>query len=111
MLKLVESSTYRNDTELKSEIRKGSENCKTCQVYKKPTLTPTVALPLATEFNECVAMNLKQFGNGVWLLHLIDHATRFSASVAIKSKKSEVIIEQIYDMDKYFWLFSKIPFR
>ena len=96
MLKLIQSSSFCNDEDLKTEILRVSENCKTCLVYKKPASVPTVALPLATEFNECEAMDLKHYKNDIWLLHLIDHATRFSASSVIKSKKSDVIIEQIY---------------
>ena len=36
-----------------------SENCKTCRQLKRPANRPVVGLPLATEFNELVALDLK----------------------------------------------------
>ena len=41
-------------------------------------------------------MNLKQFAPGIWFLHLIDHATRFSASAVVTSKKREDILRGIF---------------
>ena len=55
---------------------------------------PVVGLPLATEFNEVVAINLKQCEGG-WISHLVDHVSRYSAAALIKSKRKEVIIEHI----------------
>ena len=54
-----------------------------------------VGLSLAHDFNETVAMDLKQFKN-VYILHLIDHATRFSVGAIIRSKHKEVIINKIF---------------
>ena len=79
---------------LKEEIRKVSQNCETCRVYKKPPPRPVVGLPLASKFQECVAMDLKFYNKHI-LLHLIDHATRLSASSVLASKKTEKIIESI----------------
>ena len=61
-----------------------------------PPPRPVVGMPLAREFNECVAMDLQQYSNGIWLLHLIDCATRFSASSVIRSKVSEVVMKHIF---------------
>ena len=33
-----------------------------------------------------------------WLLQLVDHATRYSALVATKSKKKEIILEQLFNV-------------
>ena len=85
----------KDDPELCSEIEKVSINCKVCQEYRRPPPRPVVGLPMATVFNECVAMDLKWFGN-VQLLHLIDHATRLSACAIIRSKKKEVVIKEIF---------------
>ena len=40
-------------------------------------------------------MDLKQCEGG-WILHLIDHVSRYSAAALIKSKRKEVIIEHIF---------------
>ena len=43
-------------------------------------------------------MDLKQwsYGGKIWLLHIVDHLTRFSASCVIRTKKKEVVIESIF---------------
>ena len=51
-------------------------------------------LPIAIEFNEVVAMDLKVIEHKL-VLHLIDHVTRFSAAAVVKSKKKEEIIQHL----------------
>ena len=46
---------------------------------------------------EVVAMDLKVIENKL-ILHLIDHVTRFSAAVVVKSKKEEEIIQYLFTM-------------
>ena len=53
---------------------------------------------MATEFNEVVAMDLKIWRPGVYLLHLIDMATRFSLASVIYNKRPETIINQVMMM-------------
>ena len=62
---------------------------------------PVVGFPLAKTFNETMAIDLK---NGpmikkIWLLHMIDHATRYSVSF-ITSKKKELIMKKIFQ----YWI-------
>ena len=50
---------------------------------------PVVSLPLATEFNQCVVIDLKEWVcKKVWLLYLIDAATRFTLASVIRSNVS-----------------------
>ena len=70
------------------------ERCNICQKYKKPPLKPIVCVPLSTEFNESIAMDLKML-DGSFILHIIDHATRYSAACYIPTKKREVIISAV----------------
>ena len=57
------------------------EITKECEVYlkyqKKKQIRPVVGFPLATEFNEYVAMDLKQWSyqNKICLIHIVDHLT------------------------------------
>ena len=53
-----------------------------------------VFIPLAKEFNESIAMDLKNL-NEKLILHPIDYATRFSAACAIPSKRRDVIISAV----------------
>ena len=80
--------------ELQSLIKKFSDKCQICQVYRKASPRPVVGLPMATTFQECVAMDLK-FYNGNILLYLVNHATRLSPSMIIKSKEPKDIIHNI----------------
>ena len=71
---------------------------KSCEIYmryKRPSSKPAVGFSLAHDFNETVAMDLKQF-KCVYNLHMVDHATRYSAAAIISSKQKEVIIYKIF---------------
>ena len=73
-----------------------SKNCETCLKFRKTPARPVVGLPLATEFNGVVVMDLKEKVKGkVWYLHLIDAATRFSVSNVIYNKKPATVIDKI----------------
>ena len=54
-----------------------------------------VGFPQAKKFNETVALDLKFF-EGKILLHLIDHQTRVSSVVVVRSKETEEIIDGIF---------------
>lgn len=42
-----------------------TENCELCKQYKKTPARPVVSLPLATDFNEVVATDLKEWKSNV----------------------------------------------
>ena len=96
LLNLLKSSKppWNEDLELFTKITEISKNCDICKKYKKFHLTPAVSLPMATSFNQCLAMDLK-FYNTKILLHLIDYATRFSSSKVIPSKHPKHVIKCI----------------
>ena len=74
------------------------QNCDVCQKYRPPPLKPVVSLPLAESFNQVVCLDLKEFQHNVWILHMIDATTRYSAARLVKTKKKEEIISKIFDM-------------
>ena len=84
LLKLIESAgePWATDDELRKELISVSESCKTCKAYQKPMHRPSVGMPMANNFLETVAMDLK-FYKGKILLHMIDHATRLSSCALI----------------------------
>ena len=84
-----------NQSEIIKAIKKVSKKCKICLEFKRPPPRPVVALPLANQFGQVVAMDLKQFGK-VHLLHMIDVATRFSAGAVITSKQPDLIVKKIF---------------
>ena len=86
---------WSENQELKQELKNVTDNCQTCKIYKKAPPRPVVALPMAMEFQEVVAMDLKEY-DGKLILHLIDLCTRLSAGVFIPNKNKETIIEHIF---------------
>ena len=72
-----------------------TDNCEVCKRFKKTPARPVVSLPLATEFNEVVAIDLKEWKPNVYFLHLVDVATRFSLAALVRKKTPEVITEKI----------------
>ena len=67
-------------------VDKVTENCEICKRYKKAPARPVVSLPLASEFNEVVAIDLKEWKPNVYFLHMIDLATRFSLASVVRRK-------------------------
>ena len=57
----------------------------------------TSTFSLAKEFNESIAMDIKYHSSKL-VLHLIDHATRFSAAGVVHSRNRDVIICKIFQI-------------
>ena len=62
------------------------------QKLHKTLPRPVVSLPMAHEFNEKVAMDLKQW-KGRWILNMIDMWARYTVSVFINRKRPSDIID------------------
>ena len=69
--------------------------CPTCVRYKKNAPRPIDGFSLGTHFNHTVAMDIKAI-KGHKVLHLVDHATRYSVGVRLPSKKSSDILTAIF---------------
>ena len=69
-------------------IKEVSRNCKVCKEFRRPEALPVVDLPMATEFKEVVAMDIK-FLNGKMIFHLNIHLTRCSAVALLHSEEPE----------------------
>ena len=83
------------DENTKSLVDEISKQCEVCKKYKKTPARPVRCIPLVTEFNKVVAMDLKQWKRGIYFLHLIDLATIFSLAAIIYDKKPSTIIEKV----------------
>ena len=91
-LKKLLKSANISDKELLDIIDVVDKECKVCLKYKKPKLRPVVGFSLSKDFNDVIAADLKTISGNI-ILHMIDHATRFSAATVMKSKKKEEITE------------------
>ena len=97
LCKLVRESKGFHDTGFLKMIEKCCDACEVCLKYKRPPLGPIVGLPLSSVFNEVICMDLKEYvHNRIWILHIIDSATRYSAACLVGSKKQDVIIGCVY---------------
>ena len=70
------------------------KTCNLCKRYMKTPPRPAVGLPMASRFNEKVAMDLKQL-NGQWILHIIDMWSRYTVSIFITRKRSSDVINAL----------------
>ena len=99
LLRLINSAgqKWSNNQNLKNEIRRITDQCEVCKIFKKPPARPVVALPMATEFQDVVAMDLKQY-QGKQILHLVDLCTRLSAATFIPNKNKETIVKALFQI-------------
>ena len=93
-----------SDKDFIQEIEKCCQNCEFCRKYKAPLPRPVVGFPMAEEFNQVVCMDLKEVKKGkLWILHLVDAATRYTNAVLINTKRKEVVVNEIFqNWIKYF---------
>ena len=87
-----------HDKELLQQIDSVSHNCDTCSRYMKARSRPVVSLPIASDVNDCLAMDLKfiTINHKVYIiLHMIDVFSKFSAASVIRSKSKENIVDSI----------------
>ena len=95
--KLIKSSG-NNDAECVNILQKIVSECEICQRYSKPSPKPAVGLPLASQYNETVAVDLHELEPGLWYLHIIDLFTRFSAGSILTTKRpSEIVKHFVHD--------------
>ena len=95
-IRLVKNSDYL-DKEFQTCVEDCCNNCEICRKYKSQPLRPVVGLPLGTDFNQVVCMDLKEVEhNKTWFLHLIDSVTRHSQACLVHTKHQDEIIRQIY---------------
>ena len=69
------------DKDLEDLLDRLDGSCSICKKYRRPKPRPVVGFPMAKTFNETVGMDLKEWSHSpkIWFLHLVDHATRYSA--------------------------------
>ena len=89
---------FRNANKLDDKVRKTIhrvvEGCKVCQKYKRSQGRPKVTLPKVTDFNQIVAIDLKQFGdkNVLWI---VCSFTRYIQGEVIPNKEAKTIIDAL----------------
>ena len=74
------------------QLLETEQKCNLCKAYAKTPPRPVVSMPMAKEFNEKVAMDLKQY-KGRWILHMIDMWSRYTDLVFIQRKRPCDVID------------------
>ena len=77
--------------------------CVGCIKKKKNPAKPFVGLPMAKEFNEKVAVDLKKWNNK-YILHMVDMFSRLTISCFIERKTPREVIDKI--MEKWIGYFG-----
>ena len=73
-------------------IDKIIDGCEGCIMKKKLPDRPSVAYPLANDFNQCVAMDLKIM-KGTPILYMVDYFTRYTVGTVLKSKTPDEVVK------------------
>ncbi len=77
-----------------SMLDKIIDGCEACILRKRSPDRPAVAMPMATDFNEKVAIDLKKWKSG-HILYMIDMYTRLTQAAFIPNKNPEHVITAI----------------
>ena len=93
LLSLVKNAGVK-DKEFLQLVKDVPSQCEVCQRFKKAKPKPIVGMPLASTFNELVAMDIKEI-KGNKILHMIDHATRYSVASLIKTKEAKEVVNVV----------------
>ena len=88
------------DKDLEDLLDRLDDSCSICKKYRRPKPQPVVGFPMAKTFIETVGMYLKEWSHSpkIWFLHLVDHATCYSASCVIYTKRKQEIIKKIFQI-------------
>ena len=89
---MKDAGIWKDDYE--KDLDQIENRCELCKVYAKTPSRPVVGMPMASKFNEKVAMDLKLW-SGKWILHIIDMWSRYTLSIFIDRKKSCNIIDAL----------------
>ena len=76
-------------------MEKIDNTCVPCKQLTRTLPRPVVGLPMAKRFNQVVAIDLKHWQEGKWILYLIDMWSRYTQSAFIDRKKTTNVIDQI----------------
>ena len=89
---LKDASVWRN--KFYADIEKISKNCLICKSFAKTPPRLVANFPLAHNFSEKVAVDLKRLGNK-WILDLVDMWSQLAISVFIDQKTPQAVINAI----------------
>ena len=104
ILKQFFKNSSENEKEVLEAVGAVTERCEVCRRFRKSPSRPKVGLPVSNDFNDCVALDLKERkGNKGYILYCICTFSRLTRGVLIKNKHPETIVSGIIDC----WVLGK----
>ena len=104
ILKQFFRNSSENDKEVMAAVDSVTENCSVCKRFSKSPSRPKVALPISSDFNDCVALDLKvRKQNKGYILYCICTFSRLTRAVLIQDKNPHTIVSGILDC----WVLGK----
>ena len=104
ILKNFFKNSSENDKETFNVVDEVHEKCEICRKFQKSPSRPKVGLPVSFDFNECVALDLKERKtNKEYILYCICTFSRLTRGVIIKNKNPDTIVKGILDC----WVLGK----
>ena len=95
--KTVKNAELKNRDDVIKCLDQIEKSCDFCLKYKRSKPRPKSGLPLASNFNEVICIDLKQLNDTKrWILHIVDNLTRFAMAVFVKDKSTEEIIRKLF---------------
>ena len=83
-------------TNLSLILNKLYESCLVCLKFSKSHVKPKVGLPIATDFNQTITLDLKIWpSRDAIILYIIDAFSRYQQAHLIPDKKAETILEKL----------------
>lgn len=94
LIRLITDSGIKN-TDLERAVKKVTNECDTCLRFQRAKPRPVVCLPMASKFNEVIAMDLKAWGNKYFFV-IVDLATRYCMATVIGNKLATTIVRNLF---------------
>ena len=79
------------DDEVRATIKRVVDGCGVCRKFARSLGKPKVAIPKVTDFNQIVAIDLKQFGekNVLWMICVF---TRYMQGIVLSDKEAQTVV-------------------
>ena len=104
ILKEFFKNSSDNEKEVLQLVDEIIAKCNVCKRFKRTPSRPKVGLPVSCDFNECVALDLKERkGNKEYILYCICTFSRLTRGVIIKDKNPHTIVKGVLDC----WVLGK----
>ena len=89
------SSSRLINNVLENKILEVTKVCVVCKKFQKSAPRPVVSLPVASNFNEVIAMDLKCHGK-LYFSVIVDVFTKYCAAAFINDKKPATIMQNLF---------------